>query len=184
MGPRWRWLGWVAVAAAAASGCGIIDRARDPYASAPPAPERSWTPPAAVAAPATVPALLVAPEPDRVYDLPALIDLAQRANPQTRRSWEQARASAARLGLAESAWLPVLAVRAAGGTARIEDRTASGPVYTFGPSITSLFALQWTLIDFGRRSADTDRAAEELLASNLQFNRTHQDVTMPVQRTF
>jgi outer membrane protein TolC len=182
MGPRWRWLGWVVVAAA--SGCGIIDRARDPYASAPPTPERPWTPPAAIPAPASVPGLLVAPEPDRVYDLPALIDLAQRANPETRRSWEQARASAARLGLAESAWLPVLAVRAAGGTARIEDRTATGPVYTFGPSITSLFALQWTLIDFGRRSADTDRAAEELLASNLQFNRTHQDVTFMVQRTF
>src|SRR5262245_9356943 len=182
MGPRWRWLGWVAVVAA--SGCGIVDRARDPYASAPPAPERPWTPPAAVPAPTSVAGVLVTPETDRIYDLPALIDLALRGNPQTRRSWEQARASAARLGLAESAWLPVLAVRAAGGTARIETRTASGPLYTFGPSITSLFTLQWTLIDFGRRSADTDRAAEELLASNLQFNRTHQDVTFAVQRTF
>src|SRR4029453_7707753 len=128
MGPRWRWLGWVAVAAS--SGCGVLERARAPYASAPPAPERPWTPPAAIAAPASVPALRIAPESDRVYDLPALIDLAQRANPETRRSWEQARASAARLGLAESAWLPVLTVRAAGGTARIEDRTATGPVYT------------------------------------------------------
>ena len=183
MGPGWRWLGWVAVAAAC--GCGVVERARDPYASAPPAPERPWTPPAdGRRRPAPVPALRVAPEPDRVYDLPALIDLAQRANPQTRRSWEQARASAARLGIAESAWLPVLAVRAAGGTARIEDRTTAGPVYTAGPSATSLFTLQWTLLDFGRRSADTDRAAEELLASNLQFNRTHQDVTFAVQRTF
>src|SRR5262245_60440001 len=130
MGPRWRWLGWVVVVAA--SGCGIIDRARDPYASAPPRPERPWTPPAATPAPTSVPVpgLLATPEPDRVYDLPALIDLALRGNPQTRRSWEQARASAARLGLAESAWLPVLAVRAAGGTARIETRTASGPLYT------------------------------------------------------
>jgi outer membrane protein TolC len=127
---------------------------------------------------------LATPEPDRTYDLPALIDLALRANPQTRRSWEQARASAARLGIAESAWLPVLVVRAAGGTARIEDRTPTGPVYTAGPSFTSLFTLQWTLIDFGRRSADTERAAEELLSSNLQFNRTHQDVTFTVQRTF
>src|SRR5262245_14908603 len=103
MGPRWRWLGWVAVAAVA--GCGTLERARDPYASAPPAPERPWTPPAMIPVPSSAPGLLVTPEPARVYDLPALIDLALRANPQTRRSWEQARASAARLGLAESAWL-------------------------------------------------------------------------------
>src|SRR4029453_10194454 len=129
------------------------------------------------------PGLLVTPEPDRVYDLPGLIDLALRGNPQTRRSWEQARASAARLGITESAWLPVLAVGAVAGTARIEDRTKAGPVYTAGPRITPLFTLEWTLLDFGRRSADTDRAADELLASNLQFNRTHQDVTFAVQRT-
>ena len=183
MRARWRWSGWVA--ALASCGCGIVDHARDPYASAPPAAERPWTPPPdAMPAPAAVPGLRVTPEPERVYDLPALLDLALRANPQTRRAWEQARASAARLGLAESAWLPVLAVRAAGGTARLEDRSATGPVYTAGPIVTSLFTLQWTLLDFGRRAADTDRATQELLASNLQFNRTHQDVTFAVQRTF
>ncbi len=178
----WRWGG--SVAALVACGCGVVDHAVDPYASAPPVAERPWIPPPDGPVRAAVPGLRVAPDPERVYDLPALIDLAQRANPQTRRAWERARTAAARLGLAESAWLPVLAVRAAGGTARIEDRTASGPVYTAGPSITSLFSLQWTLLDFGRRAADTDRAAQELMASNLQFNRTHQDVTFAVQRTF
>src|SRR4029450_4922962 len=98
------------------------------YASAPPAAERPWTPPAAIAAPAAVPGLRVAPEPDRTYAPPALAARPQRANPQTRRAWEQARAAAARLGLAESAWLPVLAVRAAGGTAPIEERTPTRPV--------------------------------------------------------
>jgi outer membrane protein len=183
MRPGRRWSGWVA--ALALCGCGIIDRARDPYASAPSAAERPWTPPPdALPAPAAVPGLRITPEPDRVYDLPALIDLALRANPSTRRAWEEARASAARLGLAESAWLPVLAVRAAGGTSRVEQRVATGPLFTAGPSLTPLFTLQWILLDFGRRAADTDRAAQELLASNLRFNRTHQDVTYAVQRTF
>jgi hypothetical protein len=30
-------------------------------------------------------------DPDKVYVLPALIDLAERANPQTRITWERAR---------------------------------------------------------------------------------------------
>ena len=82
-----------------------------PTPLAPPAAERPWTPPADVAAAPADPAAAtdVAPEPGVVYDLPALIDLAQRTNPATRRAWEQARAAAARLGIAESAWLPVLA---------------------------------------------------------------------------
>src|SRR5262245_48661937 len=183
MGRGWR--GAWAAAVTLAAGCGILERARDPDAFAPPAAERPWTPPADVlqALPAA-PAPAVVPEPGVVTDLPARIDLAQRANPARRRAWAQARAAAAKLGLAESAWLPVLAVRAAAGTARIEDRAPTGPFYTFGPSITSLFTLEWTLIDFGRRSADTDRAAAELLAANFQFNRTHQDVTFAVQRTF
>jgi len=131
-----------------------------------------------------MPALTAAPDPERVYDLPGLVDLALRANPSTRLAWQQARAAAARVGIAESAWLPVLAMRAAGGTARVEHRTKMGPVFTAGPSATSLFTLQWTLLDFGRRAADDERAWQELLATNFQFNRTHQEVTFAVERTF
>ncbi len=184
MGPGRRWL-WAVGSLAIGAGCGVLGRARDPSRLAPPAAERPWTPPAGVTASPARPAVLdVAPEPGVTYDLPALIDLAQRANPATRRAWEQARAAAARLGIAESAWLPVLAVRAAGGTSRVEDRTAAGPVYTTGPSGTSQLTLAWTLLDFGRRAADTARAEEELLATNFAFNRTHQQVTYAVQRTF
>ncbi len=185
MRPAWRGV-WAVAGVALVAGCGAFDRARDPYPLAPPSAERPWTPPPDVvgATSSAVPGAGIAPDPHIVYDLPALIDLAQRANPATRRAWEQARAAAAGLGLAESAWLPVLAVQAAGGTSRIEDRTPTGPVYTAGPSVTPLFTLEWTLLDFGRRAADADRAAEELLASNLRFNRTHQDVTFAVQRTF
>ena len=176
---------WAVVGLSGAVGCGVTAVARDPAALAPPAAERPWQPPADAPATAARAAVIdVAPQPGMVYDLPALIDLAQRTNPATRRSWERARAAAARLGIAESAWLPVLAVRAAGGVSRVEDRTVDGPVYTAGPSTTSLLTLAWTLLDFGRRSADTARAREELLATNFDFNRTHQQVTYAVQRAF
>src|SRR5262249_26465079 len=175
---------WVVGALTLGAGCGIIERARDPSSLAPPAIEHPWTPPPENAAAAPMPALTAAPDPERVYDLPALVDLALRANPATRLAWQQARAAAARVGISESAWLPVLAVRAAGGTARVEHRTETGPVFTAGPSATSLLTLQWTLLDFGRRAADDERAWQELLATNFQFNRTHQEVTFAVERTF
>src|SRR5262245_62280487 len=175
---------WVVCALTLSAGCGIIERARDPSSLAPPAVEHPWTPPPEHAAAAPMPALTAAPDPERVYDLPGLVDLALSANPATGLAWQQAGAAAARVGIAESAWLPVLAVRAAGGTARVEHRTATGPVFTAGPSATSLLTLQWTLLDFGRRAADDERAWQELLATNFQFNRTHQEVTFAVERTF
>ena len=47
-------------------------------------------------------------EPDRVYTLWELIDLAESHNPQTRVAWENARAGAAALGIARSELYPTL----------------------------------------------------------------------------
>ncbi len=41
-------------------------------------------------------------EPDKVYSLADLIDLAEAQNPETRVAWEGARAQAAALGIARS----------------------------------------------------------------------------------
>jgi outer membrane protein TolC len=161
--------------------CSTVERARDPMPLAPASPTVSWTPP-----PDTPPSppfeTAAKPDPETVYDLPALIDLALRANPETRRVWEQARAAAAGLGIAESAYLPTLAVYAVGGTARVEDRVTTGPVYTAGPLATTLLRMHWTLLDFGRRSAAADEAREELAAANFRFNRMHQEVAYGVER--
>src|SRR5262249_61727692 len=91
LGSRWsRWAAGLALC-----GCGVVDHVRDPYASAPLSAERPWTPPPdMVPAPSAVPGLRITPDPDRVYDVPALIDLAQRANPATRLGREPAPAAA------------------------------------------------------------------------------------------
>lgn len=149
---------------------------------APRSPTAAWTPSAPVHAP-RLDEPPATPDPEAVYDLPALIDLALRINPDTRRVWEQARAAAANLGIAESAYLPTLTLFAAGGTSRIEDRTGTGPVYTAGPSGTALMRVQWTLLDFGRRAAAADVAREQLMAANFRFNRMHQDVAYGVERS-
>jgi len=171
-----------ALCASCVSACTTIDRARDPRPLAPRSPTAAWQPaPSAhsMPPPFTAP---IQPDPETVYDLPALIDLGLRANPETRRVWEQARAAAAGLGIAEAAYLPTLALLAVGGTARTENRTGTGPVYTSGPLGTSLLRVHWTLLDFGRRAAAAEEAAEELAAANFRFNRMHQEVAYGVER--
>src|SRR2546422_11340636 len=58
----------------------------------------------------TVPTGKVAPlDPGHTYSLAELIDLAERNNPQTRVAWERARQYANELGIAKSAYYPILA---------------------------------------------------------------------------
>lgn len=177
------------------TGCATLQEsaAWDPYAYAPPVASKPWDSSGygktidqfeTKTGTARFPGLDIAPDPEKVYDLSDLIDLAQRANPETRRAWEQARAAAARLGLAAGAYLPTLALISSAGYSRIEDRTLVGPVYTTGPSITPKLMLEWTLLDFGRRKAALDSALQQLLQFNWQFNRKHQEVAYAVQQNY
>jgi hypothetical protein len=106
--------GWACLLAA----CGAIQPqlAAEPDALAPPFANKPWAPEEAVRIPgakATLEAFSsrstatpAAIEPERVYDLPHLIDLAQQTNPETRAASQPTRAAAARLGTAEGAYLP------------------------------------------------------------------------------
>ncbi len=120
----------------------------------------------------------------KTNDLADLIDLAQRTNPQTRTAWQQARAAAARLGVADSAYAPVLALVATGGYQYSDYPAPGGLLVAEGPNFNPGISLQWTLIDFGRRRATFDAAAQQLLRANFQFNRVHQQVAYDVQRAF
>ena len=57
--------------------------------------------------------------PEKRYTLAELIDLAQRTNPETRVAWERARQAAAAVGLVDSEYYPVLALRASVGASRV-----------------------------------------------------------------
>jgi len=118
-------------------------------------------------------------EPQKVYTLSDLVDLGLRANPATRNAWEQARAAAAGLGIAEAAWLPVLTAKVNAGYSQQTEA-----VFLFrGFNTTPSLGLSWTLFDYGR-PAKIDQAAQQLLAANFSFNRTHQKVAYDVQKTF
>ena len=64
-------------------------------------------------------------EPDRIYSLAELIDLAEAHNPETRAAWENARAQAAALGIARSELFPTLAAVALAGVDRSEEGLGS-----------------------------------------------------------
>jgi outer membrane protein TolC len=168
--------------------------ATDPNALTPPTAAKSWAPEEAARIPggkATLDAFSArsaptpaAIEPDRVYDLPHLLDLALRTNPETRAAWQATRATAARLGIAEGAYLPTLGAIAMASYGYLADYDKMGPFVVRTGVLEPLLRLDWLLLDFGRRTADVDSAAQTLLAANLQFNRKQQSVIFAVQKGY
>jgi outer membrane protein len=123
------------------------------------------------------------------YDLTELIDIAERANPETKTAWEQARQAASIVGLAQSEYYPILALKASGDWAKqpVPLPAAAGQTGFFdieAQVIQPVAVLEWTLLDFGRRKASVGAAKEQLLAANLGFNARHQEIVFKVQSAF
>jgi outer membrane protein TolC len=128
-------------------------------------------------------------EVGRVYDLPELIDLAERSHPETRVAWERAKQAAESIGLAKSEYYPILAIRASAGIAR---EPAPLPLTSTQAAFMNVEArdaepaavLEWTLFDFGRRKQNVLAARGRLLAANLGFNARHEEIVYAVQTAF
>ena len=161
-----------------------------PDALAPPQVDRSWQPaePAeALRAPADAwqEEAAVVPDAAQTYDLPALIDVALRDNPDTRASWESARRAAAEYGRSLAPYYPQVGVAADGTPVKrnleaVPNAPLTVHLHSFEPNI----ALTWTLLDFGRRAQSAERARQQLVAANFAFNRRLQDVVFDVQRAY
>jgi len=128
-------------------------------------------------------------DPDRQYDLPELIDVAQRVNPETRIAWERALQAAIAGGLVQSEYFPVLTMAAFGGYQSLplpapQTVIPQGFFRIDTAHLVPGLDLKWLLLDFGRRAATMDAAKQRLLAANLGFNRTHQALAFRVQRAF
>src|SRR5262252_6006821 len=127
--------------------------------------------------------------PEKRYTLAELIDLAQRTNPETRVAWERARQAAAAVGLVESEYYPVLALSASIGASRVTfpiptNLVSQGNFRVDSAFFTPTLTLRWLLLDFGQRRASYDAASAQLLAQNLGFNNTHQQIVFAVQKSF
>jgi outer membrane protein TolC len=138
-------------------------------------------------------------DPEKIYGLPELIDIAERTNPETRIAWERARQAAATVGLSQSAYFPYLIASAGAG---YERAFVPFPSLTQGPGPTDVsisgggtltteavgeraaMDMKWLLFDFGERKAVRTMSKEGLMAANVGFNAVHQQIVFAVTRRF
>lgn len=122
-------------------------------------------------------------DPNKTYAVGELVDLGLRSNPVTRSAWEDARAAAAALGIAEAAWLPIVTAQIDGGYWRYPFPSPGSAFSLEGTLVDPVFNLSWTLFDLSR-PAKIDMAMQQLFATNLALNRNHQEVIYKVQTAF
>src|SRR5262249_32613662 len=138
-------------------------------------------------------------DPAKVYDLPELIDIAERTNPETRIAWEHARQAAAAVGLSQSAYFPYLVASAGAGYDRAfipfptlnqgpgpldVSITGGGTLVTDALAERVAVGMKWLLFDFGERKAVSTMAKEGLMMANVGFNAVHQQIVFTVTRRF
>lgn len=147
----------------------------DPFDTAklrPAAPSQFWSGPSVTCANTdSVPAEL------RLADA---IDLALCNNPQTRQSWANAKAAAAQVGIARSAFLPSISANA--GLDRTE--VWNQPGGEGQTALTGSLSFNYLLFDFGGRDATLEFARQSLLASDWAHNNTLQSVLLAAVQSY
>src|SRR5712671_7982872 len=174
---------------------------------APPSAEKPWSPPGLNAYERELAqghfneknAKEVEINPEKIYELPELIDIAERSNPTTRIAWERARQAASGVGLSQSAYFPYLVASAGAGYERAflpfptlkqgpgaanVSIIGGGTLRTEAAAERATLGLKWLLFDFGERKAGVTMARENLMMANVGFNATHQQIVFTVTRRF
>jgi outer membrane protein TolC len=128
-------------------------------------------------------------DPQKDYELAELIDLAERINPETKIAWERAKQAASVVGLAQSEYYPMLALKASGAWVNLPvplpvSPNQAGYLSVEAQEAHAVAEVEWVLLDFGRRAATVGAARERLLAANLGFNARHQEIVFNVQTAF
>jgi outer membrane protein len=123
------------------------------------------------------------------YSLAELIDIAEHNNPRTRIVWERAKQKADELGIARSAYFPVLVGVAAFGDQRIIDPfpkplAPRGYVMVEIPAVVPEVTLDYLIFDFGKREAKVDAATAEKLAAGANFIQANQEVAFRVASSY
>ena len=123
-------------------------------------------------------------EPDRVYSLAELVNLAETHNPATRVSWERARAQFAALGVARSELYPTIAAVALSQTNRAEVPLGSQFYRQTVQTFAATLDLNYTIFDFGAGAGRIAAAQAELLTANFAFNDTHRRIVYQVAQAY
>jgi outer membrane protein TolC len=119
-----------------------------------------------------------------LYDLPALVDLALRTNPQTQHAWYAAQAADAQLGQAEAANYPNIAGEGTGGYLKLPIQFPGQTLVIRNEAFLPQFKVTYDLLDFGRTRAAEKAGREQLIAANFAFDRAIQDVVFGVEKAY
>lgn len=174
------------------AGCANLEQRPEihPDAYAPPAASHEWAPHPQSAASFELADELgsIAHEPPaergRKYSLPDLVEMALRHNPETRRTWEEARAAAAEFGRAQAPYYPLASLDSENGYRRIADLVPKHWGIQKSWQSRNLLSVNYLLLDFGRRDAAARSAREQLLAANFLFNQKIQEIILDVEQAF
>ncbi|WP_263366542.1 TolC family protein [Edaphobacter bradus] len=128
-------------------------------------------------------------DPAHPYTLAELIDIAEHNNPRTHIIWEQAKQRADALGVAKSAYFPILAGIAAFSDERFIDpfpKPLAPRGYTMVeiPSVVPEVTLDYLIFDFGKREGRVDAATAEKLAAGANFIQANQQVAFSVASAY
>ena len=139
---------------------------------------------------AEVPAAATIPKLDstHTYDLAELIDIAESSSPEARIAWAQAKQSLERTGIDRAEYLPLMSFATQAEDARVlvpfpKPIAPRGYVTVEDPTLSAELELQYSILDFGRRSRLESAKAVEI-ASTLRLGRTQQTVEYSVATQF
>src|SRR5271169_2382959 len=192
----------------ALAGCAMLGACNDTRDLAPASPDTPWhvqlseEAPAASASASGGPRRFTVPDnmavhlqppadidPNHVYSLVELIDIAQRRNPATRVAWEQARQAAINVGIARAAYLPALTASAVAGWEHFvlpfpSNLVPQGFIIFNAQEVLPQLTVNYLLLDFGGRAAGVEAAGQISIAGNVAFTAAHQQLIFNVARAY
>ena len=118
---------------------------------------------------------------DQVYDLGHLLDLALARNPRVAAAWNGAKAAEATSAEARAPYWPVLVSEVLGGSDQWYTPAATGPDNFRRVQATAVLAVEYLLLDFGRRDADAARTLALFEGAGLLARRQMQETVFAVQ---
>ena len=153
---------------------------------APPSPDKAWPvslQPGSRAEGGQLSKARPSLDPNRVYTLPDLVDIAEQSNPETRILWERAKQRAAAVGIARSALFPTVAAVASASVNQYS--LFFGKFYHEDTALfPALVNLSYTVFDHGTRRDKIDQARSNLLAADFSFNDTHRKIIFRVTEAY
>ena len=119
-------------------------------------------------------------EHEHEYTLPELVDIAERAHPETRIAWVTAKNAALASGIAASTYFPRVSATIVGGyQGSSGSSSAFGATTNGSASVTgtvSAVSMEWLLFDFGGRYHVVDATRKLAKVSSIAFTGEHQAV--------